>query len=84
VIEFIDDEESVALRKCYWEFMASDRSRFADRISRTQEDIGYCFKPEHREKIYRERFQQNSSLSVEEEKENDPDADVDDEEKKNI
>ncbi|XP_004069443.1 protein phosphatase 1 regulatory subunit 15A-like [Oryzias latipes] len=40
-----------ASRKGLWEEMARDRDRFRRRIVETEQAIGYCFSPPHRQKI---------------------------------
>ncbi|XP_051953002.1 protein phosphatase 1 regulatory subunit 15B-like [Xyrauchen texanus] len=41
-----------ASRKGLWEELARDRDRFRKRISETEKAIGYCFSPQHREKLW--------------------------------
>jgi len=56
VIEFPDDEESEDMRKCYWEVFAVDRCRFKDRICQTENCLKSVLLPDHRQRIYNQRF----------------------------
>ncbi|KAL1488220.1 hypothetical protein ABEB36_015176 [Hypothenemus hampei] len=47
-----------AARKGPWETFARDRCRFKDRVARVERDVKHVLNPEHRAKIYRERFEQ--------------------------
>lgn len=49
IIIFIDDNED---RKGPWELFAVDRDRFKHRIVDVEKKIGWCFKPEHRNKVF--------------------------------
>lgn len=49
IIIFIEDDED---RKGPWELFAVDRDRFNRRIVSIEKEIGWCFKPEHREKVF--------------------------------
>lgn len=40
-------------RKGPWEVIALDRYRFNHRIKTIEKKIGWCFKPLHREKIFK-------------------------------
>jgi hypothetical protein len=48
IIIFEDDED----RKGPWELFAVDRDRFNRRIRCVESKIGWCFEPNHREKIF--------------------------------
>jgi hypothetical protein len=50
IIIFIEDEDED--RKGPWEIFAVDRVRFNRRIANIEKEIGWCFKPEHREKVF--------------------------------
>ena len=50
------DTESVSVRKCYWEVFARDRARFKDRINLLEHKLSTILEPEHRERIYKNRF----------------------------
>jgi len=56
VTEFPDDEESVNMRKCYWEIFAIDRCRFKDRIQEAEATLKLILLPDHRQRIYNQRF----------------------------
>ncbi|NXK89832.1 PR15B phosphatase, partial [Formicarius rufipectus] len=58
---YISSEED---RKGPWEEMARDGCRFQKRIQETEEAIGYCFTPEHRQRVF-QRLQETCSKSVE-------------------
>ena len=53
---FLDDDESMCMRRCYWEIFARDRYRFMDRIRRVEEELISILGSNHRENIYRNRF----------------------------
>ncbi|XP_027551076.1 protein phosphatase 1 regulatory subunit 15B [Neopelma chrysocephalum] len=57
---YISSEED---RKGPWEEMARDGCRFQKRIQETEEAIGYCFTPEHRQRVFH-RLQESSSQRV--------------------
>ncbi|KAL3270936.1 hypothetical protein HHI36_021441 [Cryptolaemus montrouzieri] len=47
-----------AARKGPWEMYARDRERFKNRIRQVGEKISHCFEPEHRQKMYDQRFKE--------------------------
>lgn len=64
LIEFEDDDESKAGRKCYWEFMAVDRFRFRDRIFKLENLLSPILEKSHRNMVYhRSRTSLSTSLS---------------------
>ena len=54
IIIFIEDDGED--RKGPWKLFAVDRDRFNRRIANVEKEIGWCFKPEHREKVFRKFF----------------------------
>lgn len=44
-----------------WEQLARDRARFEARIRKTEETLSKVLSPRHREKIYKERFQDTTT-----------------------
>ncbi|NXE92548.1 PR15B phosphatase, partial [Menura novaehollandiae] len=59
---YISSEED---RKGPWEEMARDGCRFQKRIQETEEAIGYCFTPEHRQRAFhrlQETYSQRADL----------------------
>lgn len=46
-----------AARKGPWEMYAWDRARFKDRILRVEREIKHVFDPQHRDRVYRQRFE---------------------------
>lgn len=46
-----------AARKGPWEMYARDRCRFKERAHKIERDIKHVFDPQHREKIFKERFE---------------------------
>ncbi|XP_074603123.1 protein phosphatase 1 regulatory subunit 15 [Brevipalpus obovatus] len=51
-----DSLEHIESRSKYWEFQACSRDRFGNRIRRVEDQIAHVFTPEHREKIFNQRF----------------------------
>ena len=51
-----DTQEIKDTRQMYWEYFAINRQRFKHRVSRLAEQLERVLRPEHRERIYRERF----------------------------
>lgn len=43
-------------RKGPWELIALDRERFNHKIKKIEKQIGWCFEPNHREKILSSRL----------------------------
>ncbi|XP_069731697.1 protein phosphatase 1 regulatory subunit 15B [Phaenicophaeus curvirostris] len=57
---YISSEED---RKGPWEELARDGCRFQKRIQETEEAIGYCFTPEHRQRVFN-RLQETHNKRV--------------------
>ncbi|RWR99886.1 hypothetical protein B4U79_00662 [Dinothrombium tinctorium] len=59
---YADNAASQETRKKYWEFMALDRSRFQNRISRVEQCLQEVLSENHRKHIFATRFSLPAAL----------------------
>lgn len=59
VIVVEDTQEMKDTRQMYWEFFAVNRQRFKHRVGRVADQLEKVLQPEHRQRIYNERFSES-------------------------